>query len=158
MNHDVDSQASSIDRQSSRSSSEYSASSEDSYGLRRTRSFDSGFQTTPSSSFKESPTSSYFPKSAATAFPTAHTTPYRPEPHPSSPTSASPLHETWRTGSDLPEGFRHHVYSKPPRLSHPRPRASSIPKPPPPSAAYTVGARNIYAPYCTLPPSAAVPR
>ena len=155
MSPDMNSQTSSIDRQSSRSSSEYSGYSDDSYGLRRTRSFDSGFQTTPSSSFKESPTSSYFPKSS---FPTAHTTPYRPDPHPSSPTSASPRHETWRNGSDLPDGFRHHIYSNPPRLSHPRPRASSIPKPPPPVAAYSVGGRSIHAPYCTLPPSAAIPR
>ncbi|RXW23273.1 hypothetical protein EST38_g2575 [Candolleomyces aberdarensis] len=156
MNNDAESRTSSIDRQSSRSSSEYSGYSEDSYGLRRTRSFDSGFQTTPSSSFKESPTHSYFPKPS---FPAAHPAAYRPDPHPSSPTSASPRHETWRTGSDLPDGFRHHIYSNSPRLSHPRPRASSIPKPPPPSAAaYTGGTRNIHAPYCALPPSAVVPR
>jgi Ni/Co efflux regulator RcnB len=153
---DVQSQSSSLDRQSSRSSSEFS---DDSYGFRRSRSYDSGFQTTPSSSFKESPTSSYFPKSSQFAYVQAKRapTPYRPDR--TSPTSSSPpRHETWRTGSDLPDGYRQHAahsYSHAPRLSQPRPRASSIPKPPPPSIpvpVYTAGpSANLHTPFCQAP-------
>jgi len=152
-----------FDRQSSRSSSEYTDDSFQFSGLRRTRSFESGYQTTPSSSYRDSPTNSYFPK---TAFPSSSR---------GSPTSGSlPQHETWRNGSDLPESSRSShptgsPYAKPPtpyphasRASLPRRRASSIPKPPPPphAAGATVYTQR-HTPYYVhdqVPQSSALPR